>query len=265
MLRLFVGVILIEIGIGWNESDLIDFMSITLPEELKSDLTRAGPLLYRCLQRLGSFPWHNQPLEAQGLDFETLATAIVMLLRRHERYVGYPFLITTGSLDDEDRQRDEWLHRLLFQCMSVASDTVEQSEVEELTADDISDMFAGDNAHFLQAHAHVSAHNKQRSEVDEKFVTYGPPVIDITALPSSRSQDFRGLIPEDEFRSLLNILLASQLFLYGYGSESLYAEGDALARVTSAVFSAFSQSKDKPGISWNFFSSALSTTIVCHI
>jgi hypothetical protein len=266
MLGLFVSVTLIEIGIGWNESDLIEFMSITLPEELKSDLTRAGPLLYRCVQRLGSFPWHNQPLQAQGLDFETLVTAIVILLRRYERNVGYPFLITnSGSLDDEARQRDEWLHRLLFQCMSVASDTIEQSEVEELIADDISDVFAGDNAHLLQAHALVSARNKQRSEVDEKFVTYGPPVIDITALPSSRSRDFRGFIPKDEFRSLLNILLASQLYLFGYGPERLCAEGDTLARVTSTIFNAFSQSKDKPGITWNLFNSALTITIVCYI
>ena len=193
-------------------------------------------------------------------------TAIVILLRRYEWNVGSRFLMTNGgSLDDEARQRDDWLHRLLFQCMSVASDTMKQSEVEKLTADDISDVFAGNDAHLLQAHALVSACNKQRSEVDEGFVTYGPPIIDVTTLPSSRSRDFRGFIPKDEFRSLLNILLASQLYLFGYEPERLCAEGDTLARVTSTVFNAFSQFKNEAGITWNLFNSALTTTMVRHI
>jgi hypothetical protein len=268
--------------IGWNESDLIEFMSITLPGELKSDLTRAGPLLFRCVKRLGSFPWHNQPLQVQDLDLEALTTAIVILLRRYESNL-YPFVVTNSRSPDNhreidgDTQQDQWLHKLLFQCMSVVSDTMEEAGVEELpddqvTVDEISDdgdlddnlsnMMAGDDAHLLQAHALVSARNKQRSEKDEKVFTDGPSIIEVTALPSSKSQDLRGFIPNDEFQSLLKILLASQLYPYGYGPEHLCAHGNALAEVTSTVFNGFSQSKDQPGVTWNLFSSALTTTIV---
>ncbi|KAH7308828.1 hypothetical protein BKA65DRAFT_601680 [Rhexocercosporidium sp. MPI-PUGE-AT-0058] len=278
-----------QVPVCWNTSDLIKFMEVTLPQELKSDLTRAGPLLFRCVQRLGSFPWHNQPLQVQDIDLDTLVTAVVILLRRYESNL-YPFVVTKSwSLDnpqeiDGNTQQDQWLHKLLFQCMSVVSDTPEEADVEEsvvkeipddqvivdkLSDDsdsgDVSNVVASDDDHLLQAHALVSARNRYRSEDDEKNVfTYGPPIIELTALPSSKSQDLRGLIPNDEFESLLKILLACQLYLCGSGPENLCANGGALDKLTSTAFSGFSQSGIQPGITWNLFNSGL-TTIVPNI
>jgi len=262
-------------------------MSITLPVELKPDLTRAGPLLFRCVKRLGSFPWHNQPLQVQDLDLEVLVTAIVFLLRRYESNL-YPFVVTNSWSPenhrevDGDTQQDQWLHKLLFQCMSVVSDTMKEAGAEEFTVeefpedrtvvdetsdngdldDDLSNVMAGNDSHLLQAHALVSARNKQRSENDEKVFTCGPPIIEVTALPSSKSRDLLGFIPKSEFQSLLKILLACQLYILGYRPEHLCANGNALDKVTSTVFNGFLQSKDQPGVTWNVFSWALITTIV---
>jgi hypothetical protein len=221
---------------------------------------------------------------------EALTTAIVILLRRYESNL-YPFVVTNSRSPDNHReidggtQQDQWLHKLLFQSMSVVSDTMEEAGVEELTVkelpddqvimdeisddgdldDNLSNVMAGDDTHLRQAHALVSARNKQRSENDEKVFTCGPSIIEVTALPSSKSQDMRGSIPNDEFQSLLKILLASQLYIYGYGPEHLCTHGNTLAEVTSTVFNGFSQSKDHPGVTWNLFSSALATIIVSYI
>jgi hypothetical protein len=184
---------------------------------------------------------------------------------------------------DGDTQQDQWLHKLLFQCMSVVSDTPEEADVEESavkeipddrvivdklsddgdSGDDVSNVVAGDDDYLLQAHALVSARNTYRSEDGEKKVfTSGPPIIEVTALPSSKSQDLRGLIPNDEFETLLKILLACQLYLCGSGPENLCANGGALDKLTSTAFSGFSQSGIQPGITWNLFNSGLTTTVV---
>lgn len=260
-------------------------MEVTLPKELKSDLTRAGPLLFRCIQRLGSFPWHNQSLQVQGIDLETFVTAVVILLRRHESNL-YPFVVPRyWSLDnpqgiDGDTQKDQWLHKLLFQCMSGVSDTPEEVDVEDKQilddrvvvnklsddndwGEDFSDVTAGDDDHLFQAYALVSARNRYCSEDDEKKVfTSGPPMIEVTALPSSKSQDLRGLLPNDEFESLLKILLACQLYLCGSGPENLCADSGALDKLTNTAFGGFSQSGSQPGITWTLFNSGLTTTVV---
>jgi hypothetical protein len=252
MLGQLITVVLIQVGIGWSESDLVEFMGTTLPEKLKPDLTRAGPLLYRCIQRLGAFPWHNQPLQEYDLGFESLVIAIVILLRRYDTNVRPFFFITNSGLgdshDDESCQQEDGLHRLLFQCMSVASETLKQLDVEGLATDDTSYVFDGDDFYLLQAHALVVDCNRQRSEFDEKYMTKGPPVMDVTALPSSKSQDSRVFVSKDEFRSLLNILLASQLYLLGYGPERLSLEGDTMDRVTSTVSNIFSKFENEAGI-----------------
>lgn len=223
-------------AIDWKERDLIEFIRIILPEELQSDLARAGPLLFGCVQRLGSFPWHNQPLQANTLDFDTLVTAIVILTRRYESLSQFHTLCCwprddhrrpdmETQRDQWEMQKDQWLRRLLFQCMAVSSANGKKAEAEEqVPQDDVSHggvdrsgIFARDNAHLLQAHRLVSMHHRPRKEdgEGEAFIP-GPPGIEVTALPSSRSQDFDGAIPTDEFQSLAKILLASQLYLYGY-------------------------------------------------
>lgn len=252
-----------QIFIGWNESDLVDFIGVTLPAELKSDLKEAGPLLYRCFRRLGSFPFHNQPLQAQCLNFETFATAVVIFLRRHESYNGFPF--GRDSSHDIARCRDEWMQRLLFQCMSVAPDPREQSEVGDFIVADISDLSTDDDTHLRQAYKLVEDCNTWISDEDEKIGFSGPPIIKMTALPSSKSEDFRGSIPKNEFQSLLNILLASQLYLSGYGPEGLCRVGETLSIVTTNVVNAISQFRDVSGITWGHLNSAFATTIVCHI
>lgn len=164
----------------------------------------------------------------------------------------------------------------------MVSDTMEETEVEDVTVNklpdkqitmdessdsgesdyEIADVMAGDDAHLLQAHTLVSARNRTRGEDDEKVFTSGPPTIEVIALPLSKSQDFQGFIPNDKFQSLVKILLASQLYLDVYGPEHLCAKDNALAEVTSIVFNTFSQFTDQPDIPWNLFSSALTTTIV---
>ncbi|KAI0136923.1 hypothetical protein BJ170DRAFT_35606 [Xylariales sp. AK1849] len=245
----------------WSESDLIEFLGCTFPEELKSDLTAAGPLIYRCILRLGAFPWHRQPAPTtHGLDINHLTTAIIILLRRPEANISsLQFSATNGALANEieiSQVERDWLHGLLFQCMAAGRDSNEHLDAGSV-ADDNTTRDDASDAHLLQAHKLVSAYNKQRSSSKPKVMAYGHAVIAASELPSSWSQDFDGLIPKDEFRSLLKILLASELYRYGNGPERLCTQQEQLERGTDNVLHAFCPLEDEQGISWDSFSSAL--------
>ncbi|XXH04114.1 hypothetical protein Hte_010526 [Hypoxylon texense] len=228
----------------WTESDLVEFLGATLPDELKPALKAAGPLIYRCMVRIGSFPYQNQPVSTLTADVTTVAT--IVLLRRHESSASAISDVGTGDDGGEVRWA-EWLRRILFQSMAIR---------DSLAADHRT---ASDDEDLLRAHQFVSSSNQWRDWERNPRVAYaGPPIIPTSELPSSRSQDLSGFIPKAELEALIKLLLASQLYLTGNGPEILALEGEQLDASVDSTTAAFHQSEKVPGITWESFNGVLS-------
>ncbi|KAL9073649.1 MAG: hypothetical protein Q9157_004659 [Trypethelium eluteriae] len=81
-------------------------------------------------------------------------------------------------------------------------------------------------------------------------------MISVSQLPSSQSRSFDRLIPKDEFRAILKLSIASQLYLSGNGPEVLALSGAALDNSTENIFNAFIEAHRIPtptGICWKAF------------
>ncbi|KAK8112934.1 Restriction of telomere capping protein 5 [Apiospora sp. TS-2023a] len=222
---------------GWSECDLATFLAITIPDELKSDIAAAAPLLHRCLRHLGSFPFHiSDP--SPVLDCETLCVGIVLLLRRHE--------FNLYSLY-EDEDSEEWMRRLLFQSMSA-------NKLPAPVAWPSPDARGGpDDEHLLRAHGLVSSFNKRRDKSRPMVMYYGPPIIDVSQLPPSRSQDFSGSISSEQLRPLLRLLVASQLFLTGIGPDVVGRDPRKLDASVDSIIGTFTDTMTQSGITWESF------------
>lgn len=238
-----------EPGHCWSESDLAAFLATTIPEELRSDLTAAAPLLHRCLRRLGSFPFHiSDP--SPVLDCETLSVGIVLLLQRHEYSLHSLY---------KDSKSEEWMSRLLFQYLSV-------KRVPAPTAWPSSEARGGpDDEHLLRAHALVSSFNKRRGKYRRMVMHYGPPFIDISQLPPSTSQDFSGSISREEFRPLLRLLVASQLFLTGVGPNVVCRDPDKLDASVDSILGTFADMTTLSRIKWESFELALKGEVISGV
>ncbi|KAI1771125.1 hypothetical protein F4818DRAFT_454789 [Hypoxylon cercidicola] len=176
-----------------DEHALIDFLSRTIPDRFKGDIKTAGPLLFKAMIRLGSFPFHNGPTRST-LGADEAFVAILFLVREYEHTKGFEFYYE--SLDDEVvRQRsDRYFHRLLFQVMSS------KPEQNELSSRD-----PADDEDLIRARALVEMWNFVHDVNHFKIIHKGPPV-EVSKVPSSRSRDLTGMVPKDEFLALLNVL-----------------------------------------------------------
>lgn len=235
---------------AWNESDLVEFVGVTLPDELKPALKAAGPLIHRCMMRIGSFPYQNQPIST--LTTDVALVAVIVLLRRHESSAR-AISDVSASEDDEEVRWAEWLRRILFQSMVIRDSSTADHSVSRSNSDD---------EDLLRAHKFVSNSNKWRDwEHNPRVAHTGPPVISTSELPSSRSQDFSGFIPKDELEALIKLLLASQLYLTGNGPEILAQEGEQLDACVNSIVAAFRQSDEASGITWESFNKVFSESV----
>jgi hypothetical protein len=240
-----------------QSSDLLEFLSITTPADLHPSLASATPLLCRCIQRLGLFPWHQKNTnERQGISLDELMVAVI-ILRRHEINVGsiafrLSYIAATG--DKQVAHQNQWFNELLFQCMAIktvagATTTSEDSQASRQFANDF---------HLSQAYRLVTDNNKVR---DLKRLARGPDIIAMADLPTSNSLDFSGTIPQDEFKALVRILLASQLQVFGYGPGLVAANMDELDEVADAVSKAFA-GESKSYVSWDAYRTTMAMTTV---
>lgn len=233
-------------------------MAITLPAALKEDLTVASPLIYRLMLKLGGFPWcHGLPEHNAVLGIEDVEVALILLLRRYEKSIGSSWFPGIDEFEEAERLQ-EWTHGLIFECMAVSNQgaTGEPTQQHEKGDPDVS--------YLAQTHSFVSHHNKKRVKGSHgKQVRRGPPIIHVSELPSSQSLAFEGYIPGLELRSLLKILLASQLYQYGRAAEALAENMYRLDQITDIVFGAFGTPGDQQGIRRHTFMHALGRNAVC--
>ncbi|EMR62668.1 hypothetical protein UCREL1_10398 [Eutypa lata UCREL1] len=211
----------------WNDATLVEFLGITLPDDLKPEITAATPLLFRCMQRLGSFPWYDRP-EVSGLQLDTLRLAIVFLLCRDVHFYGigrihmgptdiYEESTWTGEnatpvgeddipdesdagSDDEEVKRIyfEWYSRLLFQSMSVRPDRNSLPGPPAAVESEPSNEGSDGASYLSRAHNLVDGNNMQRHPTNPKIGARGPPIIPVSELPPSNYRDVSGSIPVEQ-------------------------------------------------------------------
>ncbi|KAK8091082.1 hypothetical protein PG994_000587 [Apiospora phragmitis] len=93
----------------WTASDLVEFLALTLPQPLKTDLYMASLLLQRCLLRLGSYLYLSRP--TPGLTFGTLSVAVAILLQRYDESAN-PVIVRIR----QRRTAAHRAHQLLLNC-----------------------------------------------------------------------------------------------------------------------------------------------------
>ncbi|KAK8128506.1 hypothetical protein PG984_009614 [Apiospora sp. TS-2023a] len=223
---------------GWTASDLVEFLALTLPDPLKTDLYMASLLLQRCLLRLGSYPYLNRP--AQGLTFETLSVAIAILLQRYDESTN-PIGVT-GLIYELFETQGRSLAVLLFQSLRTSS-TAESStssgsrssNTRRTTSSSSSSAYTGssqprtlvDDEHLLQAHQLLLNCNHRYSDASPNgVIEFGPALVPAHELPSSRSADLSGHVHRDRFRSLLKLLLYCEAPPFGLDADGVVQNAD---------------------------------------
>lgn len=215
---------------------------------------------------MGAFPWLHDSPALPGLSLEKLYVAVTFLLRRNERCVAElegaePPRGAFADDGDEREQQDAWLNAVSFQSMAG---TIAMSKTCNFEKAPDYDTSKADNMHLLQAYKLVLRHNRERIG-NGKSCRYGPPVVPISELPSSMSQTTEGHLQYDQFKSFLKILLASELYRYGWGPETLTVDLEKLENITTSVLGAFMESSPgQDGITWSAFMSTMAKTTVCH-
>ncbi|KAK8059434.1 hypothetical protein PG996_009364 [Apiospora saccharicola] len=229
----------------WTASDLVEFLALTLPDPLKTDLYMASLLLQRCLLRLGSYPYVNRP--AQGLTFETLSVAIAILLQRYDGSTN-PIGVT-GLIYELFETQGRSLAVLLFQSLRTSS-TAESSSSSgsrssntRRTSSSSSSAYTGssrqqqprtlvDDEHLLQAQQLLLNCNHHRYSTDASphgVIEFGPHLVPAHELPSSRSADLSGHIHahhRDQFQSLLKLLLYCEAPPFGLDADGVAQNAD---------------------------------------
>lgn len=151
---------------------MVEFLAITFPSELQADLQTARPLLYRCLLRLGSFPYLNRP--APALTTDVMRIALAILIRRHQQ-LGRPIGCTGRIIDSEDMQA-YGMRSLLFQNMRAGVEPVAKRQNAHRTE--------ANDEYLLQAYEFVSAKNNRRPKNNPTRIIFGPPMVPVEDLPS---------------------------------------------------------------------------------
>lgn len=176
---------------------MVEFLAITFPSELQADLRTVRPLLYRCLLRLGSFPYLTRP--APALTADVMRVALAILIQRHQQTaapVGCP-----GRIVDSEDLQAHGMRSLLFQSMRAEAEPLakRQSAYRRIEVND---------EYLLQAYEFVTNRNNRRPKRNPTRIIFGPPMIPVEDLPSSGSVDYSGTIPKDQFASLIKICQA---------------------------------------------------------
>ncbi|KAK8029066.1 hypothetical protein PG991_006122 [Apiospora marii] len=260
----------------WTASDLVEFLALTLPEPLKTDLYMASLLLQRCLLRLGSYPYLNRP--APGLTFETLSVAVAILLQRYDESAN-PVGVT-GLIYELFETQGRSLAVLLFQSLRTSSTTESSSSggasrsshrsshsrrtSASAASSSSSSAYAGqprtavDDEHLLQAHQLLLNCNHRYSDADPTVLEFGPALVPAHELPSPRAADVAGhIVHRDQFRSLLKLLLYCEAPPYGLDADGVAPNADwrELEAAAQGVLARFLGGGDGGawGVGWGAF------------
>lgn len=189
--------------------------------------------MHRCLLRLGSYPYQNDPEEF--LTNDVLRTAIM--------FVAHLFHIFHSDIG------------VLYQCMA----SLDQDKIRKKERDVHDDKDLNRVLHLLR--------NRRRSPDNPKAMIQGPSHPPVSHFPSSWSADFEQVIPGQEFRSFLRLMLVLNLYQSGIDIDN-FANSIILAEVeksTDCMLSTFLKSGASADghITCDIFKSAIENDMVC--
>ena len=219
---------------------MVNFLSITFPDETKPLFSSAAPLLHRWILALGSFPYHNTPAESLTLDI--LQVAVIILLRRHEA--------AAGLLDSDEPEANL---AILFQSLSKRPENTPQTSDKERNE--------ADDEHLRSVYDFVARHNKWSDKNNPKLVKMGPELPPMSQSPSSFSQDLSGRIPAEEFRPFLGLLLCTQLYADGIGPETVSVSSAESKEVAESIANTFQENQSED-ITWVRFNRTMKYSTV---
>ncbi|RHZ49493.1 uncharacterized protein CDV56_103200 [Aspergillus thermomutatus] len=232
----------------WTVSDLQEFMISTFPAELAVPVGEAAPMLHRCLLRLGSFPYHNDPHHTMSLD--VLRTGIIILLR-----------LDGGKLLHQDDDEASLIYpdrvnaaqrTLLFQSMAnlQAAPTNTSRNVEV-------------DFHLQKALDLITYGNFRRNARFPTAVTKGPEYPPAEHFPSSNSTLTNGFISFKDFRPLLRLMLLTQLHVAGIEPDEFPTCLTKVETVTDCLLAGFQDrtATDSTGVSFATFDQVLDKSL----
>ncbi|GME66440.1 hypothetical protein K490DRAFT_60925 [Neofusicoccum parvum] len=176
----------------WTESVFLHQLSLLAPPELLD----AGPILFRLLLRLGSYPYHQQAC-GDMLTFDCFVVGLAHLTGLYRRSLW--ILIRAKTKADRYAQVTKRHTRLLFQCMRDrpdVSDAVDSSVDEREDVITMLDTFRVDD----------DAINLENPKVIKPRSVLPDP----SHLPSPRSDSVGGHVPQARLRPLIRLLLVIQ-------------------------------------------------------
>lgn len=199
-------------------------MISTFPLELASYIAEAAPIIHRCLLRLGSFPYQNNPHCTLSLD--VLRTGMIILLRLEgskllDRDDNEASLVYPDRLSAEQRI-------LLFQSLTESQGTSAGSARN-----------LGDDYHLQKALEIITYGNFKRNVQFPTAVSKGPQYPPPEHFPSSNSTLTSGSIPVDDFRPLLRLMLLTQLYVAGLDPDIFTCSLSEIEAATDCLLAAF--------------------------
>ncbi|GFF52075.1 hypothetical protein IFM46972_09448 [Aspergillus udagawae] len=223
-------------------------MISTFPPALAACVGEAAPILHRCLLRLGSFPYHNDPHRIMSQD--VLRTGIIILLRLDggnllQQDVDKASLIYPDRLNAAQRT-------LLFQSMAdvqaTATNTSRNME---------------DNFHLQKALDLITYGNFRRNPRFPTAVTKGPEYPAAEHFPSSNSTLTDGYIPLKDFRPLLRLMFLTQLHVAGIEPEEFISSLSQVETMTDCLLTGFQDrsAADSTGVSFATFDQVLDKSL----
>ncbi|KAF7122635.1 hypothetical protein CNMCM5793_000660 [Aspergillus hiratsukae] len=232
----------------WTVPDLQEFIISTFPPELAALVGEAAPILHRCLLRLGSFPYHNDPHHTMPQD--VLRTGIIILLG-----------LDGGKLLQQDHDEASLIYpqhlnaaqrTLLFQSMadvpSITSDTGRNVE---------------DDFHLQKALDLITYGNFRRNAWFPTAVTKGPEYPPAENFPSSNSTLTNGSISLKNSRPLLRLMLLTQLHVAGIEPGEFTSCPAQVEAVTDCLLAGFQDrtSADSTAVSFATFDQVLDRSL----
>ncbi|KAI9930696.1 hypothetical protein MW887_011451 [Aspergillus wentii] len=223
----------------WSESNLTDFLQSTFPQEIAPILLDAIPVLHRFLLRLGSFPYQNDPDKLLTLDVLRMAVILMLIYDSERAEADGP----DTTLEYDTSFAD--FRRVAFQSLATL-DPFPSKQLQQRQRDE------EDDFHLERVIHRINKEYNWQNPEDPKCIIFGPE-LSVSDYASSWSNDLHRLIPIDEWRSLLRLLLVSQLYRGGINPQQFSTYPPQLEHVIDSVLGAFKENTNATGISWEVF------------
>jgi hypothetical protein len=223
-------------------------MTSTFPSELALCVAEAAPILHRCLLRLGSFPYHNDPHSTLSLD--VLRTGMIILLRLDRGNLVDQETDETALVFPDSLSTQQQL--LLFQSMTEPQGTF--ISPSRSSADDY---------HVGKALAIITHGNFKHDARFPTAVTHGPKYPPVEHFPSSNSTWMTGTIPLEDFRPLLRLMLLTQLYVAGIDPDNFTSLLSEIEAATDCLLTTFLNGEESSSaVSFTPFANTLSQSVV---